>query len=165
MKGRLIIMTVEDLLDQIDELIDNAWSLPLSGGKCVVDAEQLRTIVDDIRGHLPSEIRQAKAIVADRGDIVETAKREAESIIRNAEERARRLVSQEEIVKQAQQKANEILTQTQMKSREIRKGATDFSDDVLRRTEEVLAQKLAEVRQARQILRNPQKAEQPGSEE
>lgn len=152
-------MTVEDLLDQIDEMLDSAWSLPLSGGKCVIDAEQLRSIVDDIRGHLPSEVRQAKAIVADRGDIVETAKREAESIIRNAEERARRLVAQEEIVKQAQQKANEILTQTQIKSREMRKGASDFSDDLLRRTEEVLTQRLAEVRQARQILRNPAKNE------
>ena len=129
--------------------------LPLSGGKCVVDAELLRNIVNDIRAHLPSEVRQARAIVADRGDIVETAKREAESIIRNAEERARRLVAQEEIVKQAQQKANEILTQTQIKSREIRKGSSDFSDDLLRRTEEVLAQRLAEVRQARQILRTP----------
>ncbi|HOB36421.1 MAG TPA: ATPase [Candidatus Avimonas sp.] len=148
-------MTVEDLLDQIDEMLDSAWSLPLSGGKCVVDAELLRNIVNDIRAHLPSEVRQARAIVADRGDIVETAKREAESIIRNAEERARRLVAQEEIVKQAQQKANEILTQTQTKSREIRKGASDFSNDLLRRTEEVLAQRLAEVRQARQILRNP----------
>ncbi len=39
--------------------------LPLSGGKCMVDAERLRNIVDDIRGNMPSEVRQAKAIVAD----------------------------------------------------------------------------------------------------
>ena len=149
-------MTVEELLEQIDDMLDKAWSLPLSS-KRVVDAEQLRNIVDDIRGNMPSEVRQAKAIVADRGDIVETAKREAEGIIRNAEERARRLVSQEEIVKQAQQKANEILTQAQMKSREMRKGASDFSEDLLRRTEESIAHRLAEIRQARQLLRNPPK--------
>ena len=141
-------MTVEELLEQIDDMLDKAWSLPLSS-KRVVDAEQLRNIVDDIRGNMPSEVRQAKAIVADRGDIVETAKREAEGIIRNAEERARRLVSQEEIVKQAQQKANEILTQAQMKSREMRKGASDFSEDLLRRTEETIAQRLAEIRYSR----------------
>ena len=148
-------MTVEELLEQIDDMLDKAWSLPLSS-KRVVDAEQLRNIVDDIRGNI-QRVRQAKAIVADRGDIVETAKREAEGIIRNAEERARRLVSQEEIVKQAQQKANEILTQAQMKSREMRKGASDFSEDLLRRTEETIAQRLAEIRQARQLLRNPPK--------
>ncbi|HBT63467.1 MAG TPA: ATPase [Ruminococcaceae bacterium] len=150
-------MTVEDLLEQVDDMLDKAWSFPLSGGKCVVDAEQLRNIIDDIRGNMPSEVRQAKAIVADRSDIVETAKKEAEGIIRKAEERARRMVSQEEVVKQAQQKANEILTQTQMKSREMRKGASEFSEDLLRRTEEAIAQRLAEVRQARQVLRNPPK--------
>lgn len=157
-------MTVEELLEQIDDMLDKAWSFPMTGGKCLVEAEKLRNIVDDIRGNMPSEVRQAKAIVADRGDIVDTAKKEAESIIRNAEERARRMIAQEEIVRQAQQKANEILTQSQLKSREMRKGASDFSEDLLKRTEEAIAQRLAEVRQARQLLRNPPKPD-PGVEE
>ena len=148
-------MTIEELLEQIDDMLDKAWSFPLSGGKCLVEAERLRNIVDDIRGNMPSEVRQAKMIVADRGDIVKTARNEAENIIRQAEERARRMVSQEEVVKQAQQKANEILSQTQQKSREMRKGASDFSEDLLKRTEETLAQRLAEIRQARQLLRSP----------
>lgn len=152
-------MTVEELLEQIDDMLDKAWSLPMSGGKCLVDAERLRNIVDDIRAYMPNEVRQARAIVADRGDIVETAKLEAEGIIRAAEERARRLVAQEEIVKQSQQKSNEILTQTQLKSREMRKGASDFSEDLLKRTEEAIAQRLAEVRQARQLLRQTPKTE------
>ena len=150
-------MTVEELLEQIDDMLDKAWSFPLSGGKCMVEAERLRNIVDDIRGNMPSEIRQAKAIVADRADIIATAKREAEGIVRNAEERARRLVAQEEVVKQAQQKADEMLGQVQMKTREMRRGANDFAEDVLRRTEDTLAKRLTEVRQARQALRTPPK--------
>ena len=125
-------MTVEELLEQIDDMLDKAWSFPLSGGKCMVEAERLRNIVDDIRGNMPSEIRQAKAIVADRADIIATAKREEEGIVRNAEERARRLVAQEEVVKQAQQKADEMLGQVQMKTREMRRGANDFAEDVLK---------------------------------
>ena len=152
-------MTVDELLEQIDDMIDKAWSFPLSGGKCLVEADRLRDIIDDIRGNMPSEIRQAKAIVSDRADIIATAKKEAEGIVRSAEERARNLVNHEEIVKQAQHKANEILSQSQQKAREMRKGANEFSEDVLRRTEEVLAQRLGEVRQARQILRNPPKAQ------
>ena len=54
-------MTVEELLDQIDDMIDKAWSFPLSGGRCVVDANHLRDIIDDIRGNIPSEVRQARA--------------------------------------------------------------------------------------------------------
>lgn len=150
-------MTVDELLEQIDDMIDKAWSFPLSGGKCLVEADRLRDIIDDIRGNMPSEIRQARAIVADRADIIATAKREAEGIVRSAEERARNLVAHEEIVKQAQQKANELLGQSQQKAREMRKGANDFAEDVLRRTEETLGKRLTEVRQARQALRTPPK--------
>ncbi len=153
-------MTVDELLEQIDDMIDKAWSFPR--GKCLVEADRLRDLIDDIRGNMPSEIRQAKAIVSDRADIISTAKREAEGIVRSAEERARNLIAHEEIVKQAQQKANEILGQAQQKAREMRKGATEFSEDVLRRTEETMAQRLGEIRQARQVLRNPPKPQEPG---
>lgn len=148
-------MTIENLLDQIDEMIDKAWGLPLSGGKCLVETDKLRDIIDDIRGNMPSEIRQAKSIVADRSDIIATAKKEAEDIVRAAEERARAMVMQEEVVKLAAQKANEITTQTQQKCREMRKGAQDFVDDLLKRTEEDLAKHAAEVHQTRQMLRKP----------
>ena len=148
-------MSIEELLDQIDEMIDKAWGLPLSGGKCLVEADRLRDIVDDIRGTMPSEIRQARSIVNDRTDIIDTAKKEAEDIVRAAEERARALVMQEEIVKQAQQKSSEILLQTQQKCRDMRKGAQEFTEDLLRRTEESLVHHTAEIHQARQALRKP----------
>jgi uncharacterized protein Yka (UPF0111/DUF47 family) len=148
-------MTIESLLDEIDEMIDKAWGLPLSGGKCLVEADKLRDIIDNIRGNMPSEIRQAKSIVADRTEIIETAKKEAEDIVRAAEERARTMVLQEEIVKLAQQKSNEITTQTQQKCREMRKGAQEFVDDLLKRTEEDLTKRVTEVHQTRQMLRKP----------
>ncbi len=148
-------MSIDELLDQIDEMIDKAWGLPLSGGKCLVEADRLRDIVDDIRGNMPSEIRQARSIVNDRSDIIDTAKKEAEDIVRAAEERARALVMQEEVVKQAQQKASEILLQTQQKCRDMRKGAQEFTEDLLKRTEESLVHHTAEIHQARQALRKP----------
>ncbi len=148
-------VSVEELLDKIDEMVDKAWSMPLSGGKCLVEADQLREILEDIRGNLPGELRQARAIVADRGDIIAKAKEEAEAHIRKAEEKAVQLVSQEEIVKQAQEKANEILNQAHQRARDMRKGAYDFSEDALHQTEDCLAAQLAEVRKARQMLRQP----------
>lgn len=95
-------MNIEDILDLLDDMIDRAWSLPLTGGRCVVDAEKVRELLDDMRLNLPTEIKQAKAIVADRTEIVTVAKREAETIVRRAEERAKALVAQEEITRQAQ---------------------------------------------------------------
>ena len=147
-------MTVDELLEQIDDMIDKAWSFPLSGGKCLVEADRLRDLIDDIRGNMPSEIRQAKAIVADRADIIATAKREAEGIVQKAEEHAKAMISKEEIVKQSQARAAEIMQQAQMKAREIRSAAQDYSENVLRQTEESLARSLSDVKGTRQGLRN-----------
>ena len=158
-------MTVEEMLDKIDDMVDKAFSVPLSKGKCMVDADELRDILDDIRAHLPSEIRQAKAIVSDRNDIIDDAKREAEDIIRKAEDRARALVSEEEVVKQAQQKATDLLNQSQQKSREMRRSANDFAEDLLKRTEESLGERLQEVRATRQALRKPAQIETPDAAE
>lgn len=145
---------IEDILDQFDDMLDTAWAMPLSGGKIVIDGERARELVESIRAHLPSEIRQARAIVNDRADIVDTAKKEAEGIIRNAEERRNQILSHEEIVVQAQEKANEIHAQTQKRARDMRRSAQEYTDDILRRTEEILAQQVGQVRQARMSLRN-----------
>lgn len=141
-------MTVEDILDQLDEMVEKSFLVPLSGGKCFVDSGKIQELIDDIRLNLPQELRQARAIVSDRGDIIATARREAESIIRTAEERARVLVGQEEIVKQAQQKANDMLGQAQLKAREMRKAASDYIDDLMKRADDALTANLSHVREA-----------------
>ena len=148
-------MNVEELLDQIDDMLDKAMSIPLTGGKCLVDAEALRDTLDAIRANLPAEIRNAKAIVADRAEIVEEAKKEAEQIVRRAEERARVMIAEEEVTKQAQQQAHEMLNQAQLKAREMRKGAMDFAEDILTRTEEVLVGNVGEIRKVRSAIRAP----------
>ena len=50
-------MNIEEILDVLDELLDKAWSLPLTGGRCVVDAERVRELIDDIRLNMPTEIK------------------------------------------------------------------------------------------------------------
>lgn len=152
-------MNIEEILEQLDDMLDTAWAMPLSGGKVVVDGDRIRDLLDAIRAALPSEIRQARAIVKDRADIVDTAKKEAEGIIRAAEERRSQILSHEEIVVQAQEKANEIHAQTQKRAREMRRSAQEYTDDILRRTEEILAQQVAQVRQARVSLRNNKQGE------
>ena len=37
-------MNIEEILDMLDELLDRAWNLPLSGGRCVIDAEKVREL-------------------------------------------------------------------------------------------------------------------------
>ncbi|MBE6885134.1 MAG: ATPase [Ruminococcaceae bacterium] len=145
-------MNIEEILDTLDELLDKSWGLPLSGGRCVVDAERVRELLDDIRLNMPTEIRQAKAIVADRAEIIAIAKREAETVIHRAEERAKVLVSEQEIVKQSQEKAADIIATAQSKSKEMRYAASEFADNILKTTEQTLADSLNDVKTTRQAL-------------
>jgi len=147
-------MTIEETLDVMDETLDKAWSLPLSGGRCVVDVEKLRDLIDDIRVNLPGEIMQAQSVVADRAEILGAAKRESDQLVRKAEERSKTMISQEIVVKQAQTKAADIMSQAQVKSRELRQASQEFSDETLRSTEEVLAKALTDLRATRQAIRN-----------
>ena len=144
-------MTLDELLEQFDEVLDSGFKIP--GKKTVVDVEKLRAVVDEIRLNIPAEIKQAKGIVADRTDIITNAKREADGIIRSAEERAKAMVAQEEIVKMAPQKAAEIVENAQTKSRDMRKAAQEFVDDIRRRADEGLTANLGEVRKTRSALR------------
>lgn len=147
-------MSIEEILDVLDELLDRAWNLPLTGGRCVVDADKVRDLIDEVRLNLPGEIKQARSIVADRAEIISVARQEAESIVQKAEERAKALISREDIVKQSQTRAAEIMQSAQMKSREMRAAANDYSEKVLRETEESLARSLSDVKNTRQALRN-----------
>lgn len=140
--------------------LDKGWKMPLSAGKMFVDGEEVRQILDEIKEEIPSEVRKAKAIVADRAQIISEAQREAETIIRVAEEKAKALVNQEEIVRQAQAKANELIAQAQAKFKEMRKASNDYVDDLMRRTDESLSENLAELRKTRQNIKTSQRNSQ-----
>ena len=147
-------VSVEELLEELSESVEKAWNFPLGRGRAMLDVEEVREILGEIREAMPQEIRQAKAIVADRKQIIDDAKREAETIVRVAEERARAMVNQDEIVRQAQQKANEMLAQAQTRFREMRKASNEYIDDLMRRTDEGLAANLAELRKTRQEIKS-----------
>ena len=146
-------MNIDELLDLMEETMEEASGLPFSGSKRMVDIDKMRDIIDEVRLNMPTEIRQAKAIVNDRADIIASAKRAAEAIVKKAEDRARVLVGEEQIVRAAQQRAAEILSSAQSQSREMRTTVTDYCENMLRITEEQLARNAAEVKTVRANLR------------
>lgn len=146
-------MNVNELLDTIEDTLEESTSMPLSGGKRLVDVEKVRDYLDDIRANLPGELRQAQQIVNDRAQIVDTANAQAQAIVKKAEERARILVSEAEIVKAAQQRAGEIVSAAQTEARTVRQTVTDYCDNMLKTTEETMAENAAQVKNVRANLR------------
>lgn len=146
-------MNVNELLDTIEDTLEESTSMPLSGGKRLVDVEKVRDYLDDIRANLLGELRQAQQIVNDRAQIVDTANAQAQAIVKKAEERARILVSDAEIVKAAQQRAAEITAAAQSESRTLRQTVTDYCDNMLKTTEEAMVENAAQVKNVRANLR------------
>lgn len=150
-------MSITEILDTMDEMLEKAWSLPLSGGKSVVDVERMMDLINDIRLKLPEELKQAKHIVADRKDIIADAKKEAEQIIRDAELKAKRLITEEEITKQAQQRANQMMTQAHTQATEIKRMTNDYVEKILSKTEESMISNLQELKEAHAAIRKTAK--------
>ena len=103
--------------------------------------------------HIPVEVTKAKEIVNDRKIILDEAKKEAEMMLRVAEERSKKMIEHDEIVRQAQAKANELLSTSQLQARELKKATGDYVDSVLRTTEEQVAKSLNELRAKRQAIK------------
>lgn len=150
-------MNIDELLDLMEETMEEGTGVPFSGGKRMVDVDRMRDIIDEVRLNLPTEVRQAKAIVNDRAEIISGAKREAEAIVKKSEERARIMLSEQEIVGAAQQRAAEIISSAQSQSREMRVTLTDYCENMLRATEEQLARSAGEVKNVRANLRQTAK--------
>ncbi len=146
-------MKMEMLIDDLQTLVDEAFVVPLSGGKTVVNTERLKEIIEEMRTNLPIEVKQAKSIAADRTNILNNSRNEAERIVQAAEERARTMVQQSEIVKQAQQKANEIIFNANQQADKIKSAANSYVDGLMKKADDELSQNLADLKKIRSGLK------------
>ncbi len=145
-------MTIDEILENMDEILDKAVKMPV-GKKSMVNVDELREYIDAIRFNLPTEIMQAKEMVTDRSQIITEGKKEAELHIKRAEERAKALVSQQEIVKMAKQRATEIVANAQNMEREIKKAMAEKMDEMLDETELILNKNISDIKQTRTALK------------
>lgn len=150
---------IEDLISVLYEMIQDARAVPLSSEKCIVEREKVLDLLDEISNSLPGELKQAKTIVDSRSEVITNARREAETIVKQAQQQVQKLTSKEEVYKQAQKQADELMRATQTKVRELKQVTNAYVDDALRRTEEAINDALGEIHQSRAKFRgltNPQ---------
>lgn len=144
---------VEELLDMLFEMIDEAKNAPLSSDKCVIERDRALDLIDDIRSQFPMELGEARKMMANRAEMVASAKREADAIRKSAEDKARQMLSEDTITLQARQRANEMVQQAEERSRELKRSANEYCEDALRRTEEAVAEAYDEIKKSRARFR------------
>lgn len=137
---------IEDIITTLYDLIQDAKSLPLGADKCILERDKALDLLDEIIAQLPAELKQSRTIVESRNELIGQARRESESIIRQAQEKAEHMVTQEAIYQEAKRQCQEMVLQAQARIAELRKVSNAYMDDALTRTEEAMEQALAEVR-------------------
>lgn len=156
--------STEDIIGALYDMVQDARSMPLAADKCIVERDRVLDMLDEIIAQLPAEIKQSRAIVESRNELISQARREAENILRQAQDRAGDLVMNEEIVKQATKVSEQIIAQAQDRAEQIKKAGNDYLDDALRRTEETIAEALRDVQDTRLKFRaviEPQETHKP----
>ena len=141
--------SIEEIITALYEMVQNAWSLPLGSEKCVLERDKVLDLLDEISNQLPGELKQAKTIVESRNEVITNAKREAEGILKQAEQRAQQMMSQEEVYTMAQDEADHMIRNAQAKIKELKQATNEYVDDALRRTEDSIAEALNEIRASR----------------
>ena len=144
---------VMELLDDLFNMISEAWNVPLGGDKCIIEREKALKVISDIKAAMPSSVAEAKRLVAARDEFIGNAKREAEAMRKSAEDRARQLVDEQEITRAARARAAEMISTAESKSMELRKLASDYVDDLMRQTENSLTASLDAIKSTRSSFR------------
>ena len=145
---------VLELLDILYAMVNEAWGVPLGNDKCIIEREKAIDIINEIKANLPTSIAESKRLVQARDEFIGNAKREAESLRKNAEEQAAAMIDQQQITKAARQKSIDMLKAAEAKSNELRRLASEYVDDMMRKTEESLNDALTTVRNTQANFRS-----------
>ena len=144
-------MEIFTLLETIEEMLENSKSIPFSN-KGVIDKEEMLEIIKEIRLKLPDELKQAKWIKEERQRILVEAQKEADDIVKEAENRIISMIDEHEITRKAYEQKAEIIETANEMSREISKGTKDYADNILQNIEIALKDALETIQNNRREL-------------
>lgn len=150
----------EDIIGALYDMVQDARSMPLAADKCILERDKVLDMLDEIIAQLPGELKQSRAIVESRNELIGQARREAENILREAQEKAKEMVTKEAVYIEAKKRSEELVGQTQNKISQLRKAGNEYMDESLRQTEEAISQALAEVRETRMKFRTVTEAQE-----
>ena len=145
-------MEIFTLLENIEDILEKSKGVPFSN-KVLVDKEEILEIISELRLKLPEELKQAKWIKEERQRILVEAQKEADDIIKEAENRIISMIDEHEITKKAYEKKAEIIETANEMSREISKGTKDYADNLLNGIEVSLQEALKIIQNNRNELK------------
>jgi len=149
-----MVSNIEELLDILYEMIDEAKNLPLSSDKCILERDKALDILEEIKNKLPVELQKAQELVANKNDYISSAKREADGLRKQAEDYVKRITSEDELAQQVKRQAEEMIAKAEEQGRMLKRAANEYCEDTLRRMEEAVAEAYDEVKRSHAKFRS-----------
>ena len=122
--------SIVQLLDELEDIIENGRSAPFSN-RVSIDKDEVYDLISELRVKLPNELKQAQWIIEERNKILIDAQREADQIVKSAEERLQRMIDENEVTKKAYDQAAAIIDSAKKNAKEMRLGAVEYSEGIL----------------------------------
>ena len=123
-------MEIFTLLETLEDIIENGKAVPFTD-KVIVRKEEILELIKNMRLNLPDELKQAKWIREERERIIAEAQKDAEDIVKEAENRIISMIDEHEITRKAYDKKNEIIAEANDMYREYSKDAINYADGIL----------------------------------
>ena len=129
--------TVYDIIDSLEEMITSAKGSIFSPSSVKIDRDDFLDKLEDLKTKLPVQLERASALMREAEGrlanansqanvIISTAQARAANIIRDANERADYLASQEKVTEIARQKAKTMIDKAQAASDRLTSGADQY---------------------------------------
>lgn len=139
------------LLDKLEDIIDKAPEIPLTG-RVLLDSDDLLELIDKIRNAVPEEVKRAELVSSEKDRVLSEGHKQAEDIIAQAKKQASQMLKESEIYSQAQQEAKKILAEAYQQAKEMQLGSDEYALNVLNGLENSLAKTLQVVSKGKKEL-------------
>ena len=123
-------MDILQWLDYLNEVIENATEIPITG-KIVLNKKDILELVKKILHELPDELKRSKWIISERDRIIGEAKKISEETLKEVKLKTEKELEEHDIVIEAKNRAQNIIEVAKGEAQAIRCGANDYVKEVL----------------------------------
>lgn len=174
-------MEVLHLLDSLLDVVENAKGIPFTNN-VMINKDELLDLLEEVKTKMPDDIKQAQWVKEERQKLIMEARREADGLKREAEDKmtdlkeekqkyiaeaqreiegmkaeaekkAQALVDESEIMRRANEQAKDLLISAQAEAKKIRLGTRQYADEVLSDLEGHLSEMVNTVKGNREQLK------------
>ena len=156
-------MNIISLIQELEEIIDDAGSVPFSK-KVTVNPDDIYSIINDLKDSIPQEIRDAEWVNNERDRILSEANAQANSINEKAKlevqkaydeanRRFRELVSEHNVTQSANEESERIIAEAKSTVQTITTNSLAYVDQILAKTSEDVRNSIDRIEENRSKLK------------